>query len=73
MELLKDYSTTRVGNDCLIRDYVSLIRMSDDVYSVIHVNSVFGGWTGNPVKSSSEVFPNESSATNYMNEIISRL
>ena len=73
MELLNEYSTTKIGNDCLIRDHVALIRMSDDDYSVVHVNSVFGGWTGNPCTSKCEVFCNDTSAKEYFDTLVRRL
>ena len=70
MELLKEYKCERHGNDCLIRDYICLIRIDHDLYIVNKVTSVIGGWTGNPVDTYCEHFQELDKALECMNEYI---
>ena len=49
MELLKEYTFERYGNECLIKDYIYLIRLDYDVYLVTRTTAITGSWTGNPI------------------------
>ena len=73
MEILKECKYTREGNECLIIDYVCLIKVNHNLYTVVHTNSVYGGWTGNPITTKSEAFKDYDEALNYMTTLIKKI
>ncbi len=70
MEVLKECKYTKEGNDCLIKDYVCLIKLDYHLYAVVHTNEVCGGWTGNPIITKSEAFKDYDDALDYMTKLI---
>lgn len=66
MKILNEYENERTGNDCLIKEYICLIKIDDHLYIVTFTNCVIGGWTGNPVTSTCETFDNVIDASTYM-------
>lgn len=73
MEILKECKYTREGNDCLITDYVCLIKLNHHLYTVVHTNEVYGSWTGNPITTKSEAFKDYDDALNYMTKLIRKI
>ena len=73
MEILKEYKYTREGNDCLITDYVCLIKLDECLYTVVHTESVYGGWTGNPITTKSEAFKYYDDVLDYMTKLIRKI
>lgn len=71
MEIIKEYKSERQGNECLITNYVCLIKLDNNLYTVVHTESVCGGWTGNPVATKCETFRDYDNAIKYMMAIIS--
>lgn len=69
MEILDSYDTDRYGNDCLIAEYIALIRVTYGIYIVIHVTSVIGGWTGNPLETRYGNFREYGEARAYYDEL----
>lgn len=49
MEIMKEAKWSREGNDCWLTDYCCIIRIDTEVYVVLHIDRVQGGWTGNPI------------------------
>ena len=70
MKLLGEYTHKREGNECLITDYICLVKLEYDLYLVTHTEKVYGGWTGNPITTESATFEDYSSAADYMNTFI---
>ena len=69
MEILQEYKDIRDGNDCLLFNYLGLIKVNHELYVVLHVDAVRGGWTGNPNNAISEVFTDYEEALDRMNDI----
>ena len=73
MEILKEYKKERDGNECRLYDYIILIKLDYQLFLVIHVDTVFGSWTGNPKSSRSEIFTDYNNAIKYMNKLIAKI
>lgn len=73
MKILKEYKKGREGNDCWLSDYIVLIELDRDLYIVVHTDTVFGSWTGNPKSSRSEVFTDYTDALEYMNKLVAKI
>ena len=73
MELLKTHEHIRPGNDCLLSDYVCLIRLRHDVYLVTHTSCVQGSWTGNMQSTSTKTFDSHKKALKYTNALINAI
>lgn len=73
MEIIKEYKNEREGNDCLITDYVCLVKLDYHLYTVVYTRSVYGGWTGNPITTKSESFKDYGDALNCMNVLVGKL
>ena len=73
MEILDSYNTDRYGNDCLIIEHIALIRVTYGLYIVIHVTSIIGSWTGNPVETRYGNFREYSEARAYYDELYEQI
>lgn len=73
MEIIKEYKKEREGNECLIADYVCLIKLDCRLYAVLHTNSVYGGWTGNPITTESKSFVDCEKAAEHMTQLIEKI
>ena len=73
MEIIKEYKDEREGNECLIANYVCLIKFNDNLYVVVHTESVYGGWTGNPTNTKCATLKYYDDAIRCMNMITSKL
>ena len=70
MEILKEFKNTHEGNDCLITEYVNLIKLNRDLYIVTFTKDVLGSWTGNPKTSQIETFTDYDKAFGYMDSLV---
>lgn len=73
MEILDSYDTDRYGNDCLIAEHIALIRVTYGIYIVMHVTSVIGGWTGNPIETRYGNFHEYGEARAYYDELYEQI
>ena len=73
MEILNEYKKTREGNDCMLYDYICLIRLDYHMYTVIHVDAVQGRWTGEPKSLNGEFFTDYPDALDYMDKLVAKL
>ena len=73
MEILDSYNTDRYGNDCLIAEYIAFIRVTYGIYIVLHVTSVMGGRTGNPVETKYGNFREYSEARAYYDKLYEQI
>lgn len=73
MEIIKEYKKERCGNECLIKDYVCLIKLNNNLYVVIHTESVCGSWTGNPKNTKCATLEYYDDALRCMMIIVSKL
>lgn len=69
MEILLNCTNERQGNDCLIAESISLIRVTYRFYIVIHATQVIGGWTGNPVETKHSNFNSYDEAKMYFGQL----
>ena len=72
MEILKKFRNIREGNECLLVDYIILVSLGPELYTVIHVDTVRGSWTGNYSNISGKTFADYKSAADYMNDFINK-
>ena len=73
MEILKECKNTHEGNDCLITEYISLIKLDQNLFIVTFTEDVLGSWTGNPKTSQVDTFTNYYKALNFMNSLIKKV
>ena len=73
MEILNNYIYEREGNDCLITDAITLIRITYRAYIVTHTKDVFGGWTGNPIETNCQSFHDYKEAKTYYNKLYKQI
>ena len=73
MEILKEFKNTHEGNDCLITEYVSLIKLDQNLFIVTFTEDVLGSWTGSPKTSNVDTFTNYYKALNFMNSSIKKV
>lgn len=73
MEILDSHSADRHGNDCLITEYIAFIRVTYGIYIVMHITSVIGSWTGNPIETRYGNFREYSEAKAYFNELYEQI
>ena len=73
MEILDSDNTDRYGSDCLIAEYIAFIRVTYGIYIVIHITSVTGGWTGNPVETRCVNFREYGEAMAYYDELYEQI
>ena len=66
MKLLGEYTHKKEGNECLITNYICLVQLEYDLYLVTCTKEVYGGWTGNPITTTSKIFREFDSASEYM-------
>lgn len=71
MEIIKEYKSERQGNECLITNYVCLIKLDNNLYTVIHTESVCGGWTDNPVTTNCTTLKDYDESVKCMMKIVS--
>jgi hypothetical protein len=72
MELLKEYKKSYEGYECIVYDYIYLIKLDTNLYNVIRTEAAKGDWTGNPIITSSKAFTDFSRASDYMETLILR-
>lgn len=70
MKILNEFKHDHEGNDCWLADYVVLIELCPNLYTVVHVDTVTGSWTGNPKSSESVVFDDYQKAASYMDKLV---
>ncbi len=73
MEILKEFKNTHVGNDCLITEYINLIKLDQNLFIVTFTEDILGSWTGNPKTSQVETFTDYDKAFSYMDSLIKRI
>ena len=73
MEIIKKYENRKEGNDCLITNYICLIKLDYHLYLLTHTESVYGGWTGNPKTTQTRIFEDYGDALICMVTLIGKL
>lgn len=73
MELLKEFKKSYAGYECMIYDYIYLIKLDTQLYNIIRTEAVDGDWTDNPIVTSSVAFNNFNKAVNYMEDLIKKI
>jgi hypothetical protein len=73
MEILKEFKNAHEGNDCLITEYISLIKLDQNLFIVTFTEDIFGSWTGSPKTSNVDTFINYYKALNFMNFLIKKV
>ena len=73
MKIIKEYKNQREGNECLITNYICLIELDYHLYLLTHTESVYGGWTGNPKTTQTNIFENYDDALTCMAILITKL
>lgn len=68
MEILQSYTKGREGNDCLIKESIALISVAHELFIVIHITQIRGGWTDNPIEAECQLFYSLEDARTYFNE-----
>ena len=66
IKILKEKSTRREGNDCLICSNVALLEFSSSHFVVLSSEQACGGWTDNAIHTSEWSFKSrDEAATKY--------
>lgn len=73
MEILDKKIVKKDGNECLITEVVTLIRLEYDLYIVTYTQSVWGSWTGNPCDTDAYTFRDMTSAVNRYSQLCERV
>ena len=71
-KVLKKYKSEKIGNDCLITDYVCLIDF-DTVYTVIHIRHIHGSWIEEPIREHCKSYVNYDDALNCAMVLVNEL
>lgn len=72
MEIMKEATYSREGNDCWLTDYCFITRVDTGVYITTLVQTVQGGWTGERITSGTAEFKNYDDALECMKSIYSK-
>lgn len=67
--IIKSFTNSKVGNDCLIKDTILLLKIEYD-YLVIHQTNYIGGWCTNEPRRTYHDAADERSAIDIFDKLI---
>lgn len=70
--IIKQFTSSKVGNDCLIKDSVMLVK-NGDAYIVIHTTSYVGSWTPDEPDSQFYCYGSESDAMSTFDMVVKKV
>ena len=69
VKILKEKSTDKMGNDCMIYSNVVLLEFSNSHFVVLSTEQAYGGWTDNAISTSEWSFKTRDEAYAKYNQV----
>ena len=70
MDILQWWKGQREGNDCLLRFYISLVKVDESLWCVTYITEVLGSCFNEAASATSRVFTSLDKAEQHYNDLV---